>query len=59
MSEVDSTDLSRVQSPRPSTPEPSARQGRRNADANVQLLDAEGAISEDVTLYFLFIILIY
>ena len=48
MSEIDSADLSRVQSPRPSTPEPSARQGRRNADSDVQLLDSDGAIGEKV-----------
>ncbi|KAI0748252.1 hypothetical protein C8Q80DRAFT_1170893 [Daedaleopsis nitida] len=34
------------QSPRPETPEPDSRQGRRNApEAGVQLLDDDGAIS--------------
>ncbi|THG95256.1 hypothetical protein EW145_g7992 [Phellinidium pouzarii] len=42
----DSNDSSRVQSPRPETPEPYVAQGRRNAPAGVQLLDDEGAISE-------------
>ena len=41
-------DPSRVQSPRPETPEPYVRQGRRNASTGVQLLDDEGAISEKV-----------
>ncbi|KDQ60726.1 hypothetical protein JAAARDRAFT_190879 [Jaapia argillacea MUCL 33604] len=36
---------SRVQSPRPETPEPSSRQGRRNAGVGVQLLEDDGAIS--------------
>ena len=44
--DFDSNDSSRVQSPRPQTPEPDSRQGRRNAEA--QLLDAEGRISEKV-----------
>ncbi|CCM02346.1 uncharacterized protein FIBRA_04441 [Fibroporia radiculosa] len=35
----------RMQSPRPETPEPDSRQGRRNGASGVQLLDAEGAIS--------------
>jgi len=35
----------RTLSPRPGTPEPDSRQGRRNGVAGVQLLDAEGAIS--------------
>ncbi|KAH8107031.1 hypothetical protein BXZ70DRAFT_269763 [Cristinia sonorae] len=39
-------ELSRVQSPRPETPEPDSRQGRRNPTAaGVQLLDNEGAVS--------------
>ncbi|PCH38095.1 hypothetical protein WOLCODRAFT_87839 [Wolfiporia cocos MD-104 SS10] len=32
-------------SPRPETPEPDSRQGRRNVAAGVQLLDDDGAIS--------------
>ena len=40
---------SRVQSPRPETPEPYVAQGRRNAPVGVQLLDAEGVISEKVS----------
>jgi hypothetical protein len=36
----------RVQSPRPDTPEPGSRQGRRNL--GVQLLDDEGGISVQV-----------
>ncbi|KAG1803661.1 uncharacterized protein HD556DRAFT_599204 [Suillus plorans] len=37
----------RMQSPRPETPEPSSKQGRRNAQFNdAQLLDADGAISD-------------
>ncbi|KAH7915001.1 hypothetical protein BJ138DRAFT_1078371 [Hygrophoropsis aurantiaca] len=44
---MDSATASRVQSPRPATPEPSSRQGRRNQDhADVQLLDDDGAISQ-------------
>ncbi|KAI0647174.1 hypothetical protein C8Q79DRAFT_609124 [Trametes meyenii] len=36
----------RAQSPRPETPEPDSRQGRRNPpEAGVQLLDDDGAIS--------------
>ncbi|THH33958.1 hypothetical protein EUX98_g226 [Antrodiella citrinella] len=39
-------DFTRVQSPRPETPEPDSRQGRRNPRAaGVQLLDNDGAIS--------------
>ncbi|KAF8447579.1 hypothetical protein L210DRAFT_2804296 [Boletus edulis BED1] len=38
--------VSRVQSPRPGTPEPSSRQGRRNAQQDAQLLDDDGAISQ-------------
>ncbi|KAI0934169.1 hypothetical protein AcV5_006104 [Taiwanofungus camphoratus] len=38
----------RVNSPRPETPEPDSRQGRRNGAAGVQLLDDEGAISEQL-----------
>ncbi|KIJ16803.1 hypothetical protein PAXINDRAFT_112904 [Paxillus involutus ATCC 200175] len=37
---------SRVQSPRPGTPEPSSRQGRRNTQTDTQLLDDDGAISQ-------------
>lgn len=37
---------SRVQSPRPGTPEPSSRQGRRNTQPDTQLLDDDGTISE-------------
>ncbi|KAG9318809.1 hypothetical protein JVU11DRAFT_911 [Chiua virens] len=37
---------SRVQSPRPGTPEPSSRQGRRNTQPDAQLLDDDGAISQ-------------
>jgi hypothetical protein len=37
---------SRMQSPRPETPEPSSKQGRRNAQLDAQLLDADGAISD-------------
>ncbi|KII89217.1 hypothetical protein PLICRDRAFT_124369 [Plicaturopsis crispa FD-325 SS-3] len=35
----------RIQSPRPETPEPASRQGRRNAQPGVQLLDDDGGIS--------------
>ena len=38
--------LSRMQSPRPETPEPNSRQGRRNEGA--QLLNDEGSISTAV-----------
>ena len=42
---------SRVQSPRPNTPEPSSRQGRRNTHPSAwQLLDDDSAISEKVVL---------
>lgn len=41
-----SLNLSRVQSPRPETPEPNSRQGRRNDGA--QLLNDEGSISDAV-----------
>ena len=38
-----------TQSPRPETPEPDSRQGRRNRpEAGVQLLDDDGAISLQV-----------
>lgn len=40
----------RIQSPRPETPEPSSRQGRRNAQLDSQLLDADGAVSDKVCL---------
>ena len=43
---------SRVQSPRPGTPEPSSRQGRRNTQPDTQLLDDDGTISEKVILPF-------
>jgi hypothetical protein len=39
---------SRIQSPRPETPEPESRQGRRNAQPGAQLLDDDGGISEQV-----------
>jgi hypothetical protein len=39
---------SRIQSPRPETPEPSSRQGRRNPQLDAQLLDADGAVSVKV-----------
>ncbi|KAA1474925.1 hypothetical protein DENSPDRAFT_782634 [Dentipellis sp. KUC8613] len=39
---------SRVQSPRPETPEPGSRQGRRNTEPDVQLLDVDGAISRQL-----------
>ncbi|KAF9246184.1 hypothetical protein BU15DRAFT_84981 [Melanogaster broomeanus] len=35
-----------MQSPRPGTPEPCSRQGRRNTQTDIQLLDDDGAISE-------------
>ncbi|OCH95015.1 hypothetical protein OBBRIDRAFT_746532 [Obba rivulosa] len=39
----------RLNSPRPETPEPDSRQGRRNiADTGAQLLDDDGAISEQL-----------
>ena len=38
----------RIQSPRPETPEPESRQGRRNAQPGAQLLDDDGGISEQV-----------
>lgn len=37
----------RIQSPRPNTPEPAARQGHRNTTA-IQLLDSDGSISVQV-----------
>ncbi|KAF9821370.1 hypothetical protein IEO21_00616 [Rhodonia placenta] len=37
-----------MQSPRPETPEPDSRQGRRNGAAGVQLLDNDGAISDQL-----------
>jgi hypothetical protein len=40
--------MSSRQSPRPDTPEPGSRQGRRNAQPGVQLLDDDGAISDQV-----------
>jgi len=37
------------ENPRPDTPEPSSRQGRRNGSgSDVQLLDDDGSISEKV-----------
>jgi hypothetical protein len=47
---TDAGDISRIQSPRPETPEPYVRQGRRNAPVSVQLLDDMGTISEKVCL---------
>lgn len=45
-------ELARVQSPRPETPEPDSRQGRRNPRAaGVQLLDDDGAVSAQVCLF--------
>ena len=41
---------SAVQSPRPETPEPESRQGRRNPQPGVQLLDDDGGISDAVSL---------
>lgn len=42
----------RFMSPRPETPEPDSRQGRRNVwPTGVQLLDADGAISQQVCGY--------
>jgi hypothetical protein len=38
----------RIQSPRPETPEPESRQGRRNAQPGAQLLDDDGGLSEEV-----------
>ena len=46
--DFDPDDSMRIQSPRPETPEPDTRQGRRNWETGVQLLDDEGAISEKV-----------
>ena len=41
-----------TQSPRPETPEPDSRQGRRNSPAaGVQLLDDDGAISVQVRVF--------
>lgn len=41
--------LSRINDPRPDTPEPSSRQGRRNGNStDVQLLDDDGGISRQV-----------
>lgn len=37
-----------MDSPRPETPEPATRQGRRNGVEGVQLLDDDGAISVQV-----------
>lgn len=46
--DFDLDDASRVQSPRPETPEPDSRQGRRNTEKGVQLLDIEGRLSDKV-----------
>lgn len=46
----DQNDRSRMQSPRPETPEPYVKQGRRNDPVSVQLLDDEGAIGDQVRL---------
>jgi hypothetical protein len=40
-------------SPRPETPEPSSIQGRRNVSTDIQLLNDEGAISDQVSLQLL------
>lgn len=51
MSKIDTgidSDIARVYSPRPDSPEPDSRQGRRNAPHDVQLLDGEGSISDQV-----------
>ncbi|KAI9570491.1 hypothetical protein HD554DRAFT_335566 [Boletus coccyginus] len=45
-STTNASHISRVQSPRPGTPEPSSRQGRRNTEPDAQLLDDDGAISQ-------------
>ena len=50
--DFDPDDSMRIQSPRPETPEPDTRQGRRNWETGVQLLDDEGAISEKVNHFF-------
>lgn len=42
----------RIQSPRPETPEPESRQGRRNPQPGAQLLDDDGGISEKVRVHF-------
>ncbi|KAH8117330.1 hypothetical protein DFH11DRAFT_1816471 [Phellopilus nigrolimitatus] len=42
----DPNEPTRMQSPRPETPEPYVSQGRRNAPTGVQLLDNEGGISD-------------
>ena len=50
--EFDPNESLRAMSPRPETPEPDSRQGRRNAsEAGVQLLDDEGAISDGVRIF--------
>lgn len=43
-----------VQSPRPETPEPESRQGRRNPQPGVQLLNDDGGISDAVSLHHLY-----
>ena len=53
VSDFDPNESLRVQSPRPETPEPDSRQGRRNAEIGVQLLDDEGAISDKVPCHIL------
>ncbi|KAL6305422.1 hypothetical protein BKA93DRAFT_825112 [Sparassis latifolia] len=40
----------RMFSPRPETPEPESRQGRRNGASGVQLLDDDGGISQQLEL---------
>ena len=40
--------IERAGTPRPETPEPGSRQGRRNAEPGIQLLDDDGAISDEV-----------
>ena len=48
VAEISDSEISRVYSPRPDSPEPDSRQGRRNPPPGVQLLDDEGSISEQV-----------
>jgi hypothetical protein len=48
LSTMDTAVLERLESSRPETPEPGSRQGRRNGQLGVQLLDDEGLISEEV-----------
>ena len=48
VSDFNDFEAASCQSPRPETPEPDSRQGRRNPPPGVQLLDDEGSISEKV-----------